>query len=129
MPGNEQHADEPRGAFERLAADDRPAARSRRRGVLTTLQDHDQPDDPTTSATPSQASAAGLYERLVDQIPEDEIELAQNVLELIRSRGHLGRLQTHAVEGLEPADLLALRSALVHARWALPATRNTERNA
>ena len=128
MPGNEQHTDEPRGAIERLAAEDQPAAPSRHRNVLTTLQDQDRAEEPTTATTLEQASAAGLYERLVDQIPEDEIELARSVLELIRSRG-LGRLQARAVEGLEPADLLALRSALVHGRWALPATRNTERNA
>jgi hypothetical protein len=129
MPENEQHTDEPRSAVERLAADDRPTARPRRRGVPTTLQDHDRPDDPTMSTTPEQASAAGLYERLVDEIPEDELELARSVLELIRSRGRLGRLQARAIEGLEAADLLALRSALVHGRWALPAARDAERNA
>ena len=75
----------------------------------------------SAAPSPQPRSGGGLYERLVDEIPADDLELARRVLELIRARGRLGRLQAGAVEGLEPAELIALRNALAHGRWALPA--------
>jgi hypothetical protein len=120
-------SDEPRGTIERLTTTEQPAARSHRRGLLPELRDEDRAGEPIVPPPARPSSVAGLYERLVDEVPEDEIELARAVLELIRSRGHLGRLQARAVEQLEPPDLLALRSALTHARWALPAIREAGR--
>jgi hypothetical protein len=60
-----------------------------------------------------------LYRRLIDDVPADDLRTAEALLELLRARRRLGRLKFDKLKGLSAADLVALRNALVHARWAL----------
>jgi hypothetical protein len=60
-----------------------------------------------------------LYRRLIDEVPADDLRMAEALLELLRQRRRLGRLKFNTVKGLSAADLVALRNALVHGRWAL----------
>jgi hypothetical protein len=60
-----------------------------------------------------------LYRRLIDEVPADDLRMAEALLELLRQRRRLGRLKFNTVKGLSAADLVALSNALVHGRWAL----------
>jgi hypothetical protein len=60
-----------------------------------------------------------LYRRLIDDVAADDVRTAEAFLDLLRQRRRLGRLKFDKVKGLSAADLVALRNALVHGRWAL----------
>lgn len=114
-------SNKPTPAVERLSAAEQTAERPRRRGSPSAGPVPSHSSSSSVSLTPRPTtSTAKLYERLVDEISDDELDLAHGVLEHIRSHGNLGRLQAQAVKDLTPADLIALRKALVHGRWAFP---------
>jgi hypothetical protein len=60
-----------------------------------------------------------LYRRLIDDVAADDVRTAEAFLDLLRQKRRLGRLKFDKVKGLSAADLVALRNALVHGRWAL----------
>ncbi len=60
-----------------------------------------------------------LYRRLIDDVAADDVRRAEAFLDLLRQKRRLGRLKFDKIKDLSAADLVALRNALVHGRWAL----------
>jgi hypothetical protein len=60
-----------------------------------------------------------LYRRLIDDVVADDLRTAEAFLDLLRQKRRLGRLKFDKIKHLSAADLVALRNALVHGRWAL----------
>jgi hypothetical protein len=60
-----------------------------------------------------------LYRRLIDDVVADDLRMAEAFLDLLRQKRRLGRLKFDKIKDLSAADLVALRNALVHGRWAL----------